>query len=242
MIGVKVVGRRRPQGSFGKAAMVLGSLTFGGGLLLGLASSLHCAGMCGPIAASLTLSLGPNRTRALLASQAGRIVVYIAAGALAGAAVGAVYGGARHPAAFLAMRAAAALSLGWIGFSLLGLAPSLSILDRWAPAFARAAGAARGSRGAFAAGLAWGLLPCGMVYGALFYAGLSGGPLAGAFVMAGFGLGTLPSVTAVALGAARFRALARTPRARMAVGLGLMGVAAASLAAPISALSAFCAP
>lgn len=222
--------------------MILGSLTFGGGLLLGLASSLHCAGMCGPIAASLTLGFGPNRARALLAAQAGRIVVYIAAGAVAGAAVGAVYGGARHPGAFLAMRAAAALSLGWIGFSLLGLAPSLSVLDRWSPAFARAGGAARGARGAFAAGLAWGFLPCGLVYGALFYAGLAGGPLAGAMVMAGFGLGTLPSVTAVALGVARFRALARSPRARVAVGLGLMGIAAASLAAPASALAVFCAP
>ena len=213
--------------------MVLSSLSFGGGLLLGLASSLHCAGMCGPIAASLTLAGAPHRARALLAAQAGRIAVYIVAGALAGAAIGAVYGGPRHPNVFLVVRAAAALSLGWIGFSLLGLAPSLSVLDRWRPPLPRAA---------FAAGLAWGFMPCGLVYGALFYAGLAGGPLAGALVMAGFGLGTLPSVTAVALGAARFRALARTPRARMAVGLGLMGVAAASLAAPISALSAFCAP
>ena len=222
--------------------MVLSSLNFGGGLLLGLASSLHCAGMCGPIAASLTLGFGPNRARALLASQAGRIVVYIAAGALAGAAVGALYGGVRHPAAFLAMRAAAALSLGWIGFSLLGLAPSLSILDRWSPPILRTALAARGPRGAFAAGMAWGFLPCGLVYGALFYAGLSGGPLAGALVMAGFGLGTLPSVTGVAFGVARFRALARAPRARVAVGVGLMGIAAASLAAPASALAVFCAP
>jgi sulfite exporter TauE/SafE len=219
--------------------MVLGSLTFGGGLLLGLASSLHCAGMCGPIAASLTLGFGPNRARALLASQAGRIVVYIAAGALAGAAVGALYGGFRHPGAFLVMRTAAALSLGWIGFSLMGLAPSLSVLDRFNPTLVRAA---TGARWAFAAGIAWGFLPCGLVYGALFYAGLSGGPFSGAAVMAGFGLGTLPSVTAAAFGVARFRALARTPGARMAVGLGLMAMAAASLAVPAAALAPFCAP
>jgi sulfite exporter TauE/SafE len=222
--------------------MVLSSLTFGGGLLLGLASSLHCAGMCGPIAASLTLGFAPSRAGALLASQLGRIAVYIAAGALAGAAVGTFYRGPSHPAAFFAMRAAAALSLGWIGFSLLGLAPSLSVLDRWSPSILRSVVAARGPRSAFAAGLAWGFLPCGLVYGALFYASLSGGPIAGAAVMAGFGLGTLPSVTAVALGVARFRALARAPRARVAVGLALMGVAAASLAAPASALAVFCTP
>jgi uncharacterized protein len=222
--------------------MVLNSLTFGGGLLLGLASSLHCAGMCGPIAASLTLGFGSNRARALMAAQAGRILIYVAAGALAGAAGGAVLSGFRHPAAFMVMRAAAALSLGWIGFSLLGLAPPLSVLDRFTAPIARAVASVRGPQGAFAAGMAWGFLPCGLVYGALFYAGLSGGPLGGAAVMLGFGLGTLPSVSAVALGLSRFRDLARAPRARAAVGLGLMGIAAASLAAPAAVSGIFCLP
>src|SRR5579863_2170871 len=220
--------------------MVLGSLTLGGGLLLGLASSLHCASMCGPIAASLMFGFGPSRTRALLAAQLGRVLIYVLAGLTAGAAGGALYGGIAHPGAFLAARVAAALTLGWIGFSLLGLAPSLAIVDRFTGPLARAVTSMR-APGALAAGMAWGFLPCGMVYGALFYAGLSGGPLAGAMVMAGFGLGTLPSVTAAAFGLSRFRALAHSPRARTAVGLGLMAVAAASLAAP-SAAGVFCSP
>ena len=85
-------------------------------------------------------------------------------------------------------------------------------------------------------------MPCGMVYGALFYAGLSGGPLQGAAVMAGFGLGTLPSVTAAAFGLSRFRALAHAPHARIAVGLGLLVIAAASLAFPAAAAAIFCLP
>ncbi len=221
--------------------MVLSSLTLGGGLLLGLASSLHCAGMCGPIAASLMFGFGPRPSRALIAAQAGRVLIYIVAGARAGAAGGALFGGLWRPAGFLAMRVAAALSLGWIGFSLLGLAPSLALVDRFTAPIARAVTAVRGP-GAFAAGMVWGFLPCGMVYGALFYAGLSGGPLAGAAVMAGFGLGTLPSVTAIAFGLSRFRALAHAPRARIAVGLGLMAIAAASLAAPSAAAGVFCLP
>jgi uncharacterized protein len=220
--------------------MVLSSLTLGGGLLLGLASSLHCASMCGPIASSLMFGLGP-RARTLMTAQAGRISVYVLAGAVAGAAGGALFGGISHPAAFLALRAAAALSLGWIGFSLLGLAPSLAMIDRLTGPVARAVTAAR-APGAFASGVVWGCLPCGMVYGALFYAGLSGGPLQGAAVMAGFGLGTLPSVTAVALGLARFRALAHAPQARIVVGLGLMVIAAASLALPSAAAAIFCLP
>jgi hypothetical protein len=220
--------------------MALTSLTLGGGLLLGLASSLHCAGMCGPIAASLMFGFG-RRARGLAAAQAGRVLVYVAAGALAGSAGGLVVGATPHPAAFMLMRVAASLSLAWIGFSLLGLAPSLAGLDRLTAPVARAAAGFRAPGGALAAGMVWGLLPCGMVYGALFYAGLSGGTLNGALVMAGFGLGTLPAVTAAALGLGRFRALAHKPGARIVVGLGLIGVAAASLALP-GAAGMFCLP
>jgi len=222
--------------------MVLSSLTLGGGLLLGLASSLHCAGMCGPIATSLMFGFGRRQSRALASAQAGKLAVYIAAGALAGSAGGLALGAAPHTAAFLVMRAAAALSLAWIGFSLVGLAPSLAGFDRLTAPIARAVSGFRGDGGAFAAGVVWGFLPCGMVYGALFYAGLSGGTLNGSLVMAGFGLGTLPAVTAAALGISRFRALAHRPGARIAVGLGLMGIAAASLAAPAAAAAIFCSP
>jgi sulfite exporter TauE/SafE len=222
--------------------MVLNSLTLGGGLLLGLASSLHCAGMCGPIAASLMFGFGPSRARTLAAAQAGKIVLYVLAGGIAGALGGGLYAGAHPPAAFWAMRAAAALSLGWIGFSLLGLAPSLAALDGLAAPVARAVAAARAPGGAFVSGMIWGFLPCGLVYGALFYAGLSGGAASGAAVMAGFGLGTLPAVTAAALGLSSFRSLAHAPRARAAVGLGLIGIAAASLAAPSAAAGVFCLP
>lgn len=221
--------------------MILRSLTLGGGLTLGLASSLHCAGMCGPIATSLMFGFGPRRNSALAAAQAGRILIYVLAGGLAGAAGGLAVGAAPYPAAFLVMRVAAALSLGWIGFSLLGLAPSLAGVDRLTAPIASAVSNYRAPGGALAAGMVWGFLPCGMVYGALFYAGLSGGALSGALVMAGFGAGTLPSVTAVALGLGRFRALAQRPGARTAVGLGLMGIAAASLAIPAAA-GVFCLP
>ena len=86
----------------------------------------------------------------------------------------------------------------------------------------------------------WGFLPCGMVYGALFYAMLSGGALSGAGVMAGFGLGTLPSVTAVALGVTGLRRLGHVQRARVAVGLAIMALAALSVALPAASLSALC--
>jgi hypothetical protein len=51
------------------------------------------------------------------------------------------------PAAFQAVRAVAAVSLGWIGFSLVGLAPSLAGLDRVTAPVARAIGALRAPGG-----------------------------------------------------------------------------------------------
>ncbi len=225
-------------------------LTFVGGLLLGLASSLHCVGMCGAIASSVMFAFSPSdaavdRARALLATHAGRVLVYCAAGAAVGAVGSTVYGGFQHAGANLFTRWAGAVALGWIGLSVAGFAPSPAGIDRLAaPIAARLrlspAHPLAGDAGAFASGLMWGFLPCGMVYGALFYAMLSGSALQGGSVMAGFGLGTLPSVTAAALGVSSFRKLARTPNARIAVGLGIVVLAAASVAVPALASAGFC--
>jgi sulfite exporter TauE/SafE len=226
------------------------SLTFLGGLLMGLASSLHCAGMCGAIASSLMFAFSPGespaeRARTLLAAHAGRLMMYVAGGLVLGAAGSAFYGAFDHAAAYLVMRWAAAVALGWIGLSVAGFAPSLAVVDRFAAPIAQSlrfspAPAFAGGTGAFASGLIWGVLPCGMVYGALFYAMLSGSALGGGAVMAGFGLGTLPSVTAVALGISSFRRLARVQQARVWVGFAIIAVAAASVAVPALASAGFC--
>jgi len=233
------------------AALTGDALTFLGGLLLGLASSLHCAAMCGAIASSLMFGFSGGdaagkRLEALFAAHAGRVLMYVAAGAALGAFGATIYGAFDHAHAYLFMRWAAAVALGWIGLSVAGLAPSLALADRVAAPIGSAlrwgggGSVASGRAGAFASGVLWGLLPCGMVYGALFYAMLSGGALQGATAMAGFGLGTLPSVTSVALGVAGFRRLARRESARLAVGLGILALAAASLAVPAMSFTAFC--
>jgi sulfite exporter TauE/SafE len=69
---------------------------------------------------------------------------------------------------------------------------------------------------------------------------LSGSGLKGASVMAGFGFGTLPSVTAVAMGLSGFRKFAHTRRARLGVGIGISAVAAASLAIPAVVSNVLC--
>ena len=78
-------------------------LTFAGGLLMGLASSLHCAGMCGAIASSLLMTFDPGagpaaRAQTHFAAEGGRVLIYVVSGALLGGVGAAFYGAFDHAA------------------------------------------------------------------------------------------------------------------------------------------------
>lgn len=184
------------------------------GLTLGLPTSLHCVGMCGGIMGALGLSL-PAGARGSYggfslhagALNLGRLFTYSAAGAVAGlGGLGAISALEQSNGYFL-LRALAGMTLLFVGFSLLGIAGFSEALNKVMAPMARplarlAAGLNRlsGLSGAFAKGAVWGFLPCGLVYSALVYSALSGGPWRGAAVMAGFGAGTIPALIATAFG------------------------------------------
>ncbi|MBI3370146.1 MAG: sulfite exporter TauE/SafE family protein [Betaproteobacteria bacterium] len=221
--------------------------------LLGFASGAHCLGMCGGIVGAFGAQRPVRITmrrrnrlewRAPLAFNAGRISSYAAAGAVAGA----LGGGAGAVFGFwfnwqLALQIAASLLLILAGVQLAGLAAPLTRLEslgrpvwrHFQPLAARFVPFDTSGR-AFAAGVAWGWLPCGMVYTALATALLAGGAMAGASVMLGFGLGTLPWLLAAGVGYARWRDALARPGWRIASGslvlafgvFGLARVAASS--------------
>ncbi len=211
--------------------MQINEFSLAGGVLLGLASSLHCAAMCGGIASGAVFLFNPQRplerVRVLMSAQAGRIGAYVIAGAILGAAGAGIYGAFDHAAAYRLLQWAGAVTLMWIGLSVAGLLPSISLLDRRVAALSAAVSGRlarfRGFRvtGPFAAGLAWGTIPCPMVYAALFTAMLSGSGAGGAVLMAGFGLGTLPSVTATALGVTLLARVEAKATARGLIGLAI---------------------
>ena len=220
----------------------INELSFAGGLAAGFASSLHCAAMCGGVSASLMLALPGDRGLAgraqiLLLTHAGRITAYMLAGAAVGLAGSALYMNIDREAAWQVMRWASAALLAWIGLSLAGWAPAPAALDRIARPLARSVATASGRvsvrmgpAAPFAAGLAWGAMPCGMVYVALMFAMIAGGPGQGAIVMAGFGLGALPALTATAFGAAGLAQLARSDRVRRIAGASIVTIAVVSIA------------
>ena len=206
------------------------------GLLMGLAASLHCAAMCGAIAQALMLATTPRaaagRVHGLMVTQGGRVVAYALAGGLLGAFGSGMAGLFDQAAAHRLLRWAAAMAVGWIGLSTAGVLPPLAALDRLALPIGRriaALPAAAAGLPALATGIAWGFMPCAMVYGALFTALLTGSGAGGAALMFGFGLGTLPAVIATAFALDRLRQAGRSPAVRRAIGLAIAAYAGLSL-------------
>lgn len=205
------------------------------GLLLGLAGSLHCVAMCGP----LTLALhGPRQRTAggpkpvlplIVIYHAGRVSTYAAAGYAAGAVGHAItsMGAGRGLAwvAGVALLVSAATHFG-IGPALPGL-PVARVVGRLART-ARGIFQQHPAAGAFAGGVLNACLPCGMLYAAMTAAAALGRPGDGLAFMTLFGLGTAPALAAVWLLAGLFTPAVRrgfrhaTPVALVIVGLLLI--------------------
>jgi sulfite exporter TauE/SafE len=204
---------------------------------LTLASSVHCAGMCGPLV--LLSAPAPSRAARLLASlllHAGKAATYLFLGAAAGLCGQLL---ARNPrlswtASILPFAAAGAIALA--GLSLLGVrvsrgGPSGGAASLWL----RIVGPLLKERPPgtpLFLGMAMGLLPCPLVTAAVVSALASGTPLRGVTVMAGLALGTSPALGIVAALGKTGEAPARGALAKLA---GILLIAA-SLALPISRL------
>ena len=209
--------------------------------LVGLAGGVHCMAMCGGIVAALNLASREPAPAPLflrqLAYSLGRMTSYAAAGAVAGGMGGlALLARRLLPAQLVLLVLANALIIS-LGLSLAGFPTVIRPLERAGSFLWRGLrkigirlAPARTPAGAFTVGLAWGWIPCGLVYGVLATALVSGSAARGALVMAAFGLGTLPNLLAAGLAAERLRKLLAQPRARMLAGslvvlLGIAGLA-----------------
>ena len=168
---------------------------------MGLVGSLHCIGMCGPIA--MTFPIGNRSLIGRLSGgvvyNLGRIFTYTALGLLIGfmgdffitpkiqSTVSISFGVIILLSIFLpkALKKRVSVTAPVRGFFLtlrnrLGRLLSLGT-----------------NRSLFAIGLLNGLLPCGMIYLALTSSFITGSAVKGGLFMAAFGLGTFPAMLAV---------------------------------------------
>lgn len=212
------------------------SLTTGFGL--GVASTLHCAGMCGTLSSSLLLAGGrisaADASRRVALTHGGRIAAYATAGAIVGALGAPAVTWLDREVAFRFIQWAGAAALMWIGLSTAGLLPPMSRIDRMLAPLARAlSGTTRKIRGPtlapLAAGFAWGLMPCAMVYGALFMSLITGDAGQGALVMLAFGIGTLPALFAATFGVRALATAGNRQGFRTVAGLAISAFAILSV-------------
>lgn len=170
------------------------------GFFIGLMASLHCIGMCGPIALALPLDRSSRATKwwGLMQYGTGKTIAYAALGVLIGM-IG---------AGFQLLNALQILSIVLGSFTILfGLLRIFKIqlkvgkvrfsggINQMMVKFFKTKSPFRLAL----IGFGNGLLPCGMVILALTNALLIGSPIQSLMAMVGFGLGTLPILFSVNL-------------------------------------------
>lgn len=179
-----------------------------------LVGSLHCAGMCGPFTAFYAgsdTSSGRERRLSHLAYHAGRLVTYVALGAVAGGVGSAAdLAGSAAGLGRVAALVAGALMVTW---ALLLLLEHAGVGARWLSAPARlralsvrALGHARSRPPlvrALLVGLSSTLLPCGWLWAFAVAAAGTGSAASGALVMLAFWAGTVPLLVGVGVGVQR---------------------------------------
>ncbi len=221
---------------------MIGGLTLGAALMLGIAASGHCLVMCGGISGALGLASakradGRSRVSLLVAYQAGRTLSYAIAGALLGGVLGLIVTWLDFDAVRQGLRALSAIALALaalVAFGALrdpGSRVGRLVWPRVAPIGKRFLPVTNLSR-AFGFGMVWGWMPCGFVYTVMLIASLEHDAWRSAATMVAFGIGTAPAMIAVALGAQRPAMFAAGKSGRRFAGVVLMGSAALTLFAP----------
>lgn len=182
------------------------------GFILGISSSLHCIGMCGPIAMALPLNRKSNLSILSGAMQynIGRVITYALLGIIAGSIGLTVntFGFLQWASIFSGI-----LLILFAWRKLLSRVPILHIPNfflttRLNSALGKIVRSKNPAKLFLLGGLN-GLFPCGMVYAALLNAILAGSPINSATAMISFGIGTLPSMIFVSFALGKISAKRR---------------------------------
>jgi sulfite exporter TauE/SafE len=178
--------------------------------MMGLISSMHCLGMCGPLIIAMPLQDHTffARTKNGLLYHAGRISTYVLFGAVAGLLGYTFFAGMAQQNLSVLM---GGLMLIYVIFSWLGkrwgYRWSASVSGFFWSLRQRLAGWSpfKNNKSVFVLGLLNGLLPCGVVYLALSSAIAAGSTVGGILYMFFFGLGTTPALFSLGLVGGAFK-------------------------------------
>ena len=172
-------------------------------LTLGLLGSLHCVGMCGPIALALPVVNNTfwGRFKGIIFYNTGRIVTY--------GALGLVFGFLGKTFVIAGYQQSLSIALGILILLVLFLQSSNGAGSKFTAMAYKPVAKLKSALGKlfakknygslFSIGLLNGLLPCGLVYTGIAGAIAVADPFRAALFMALFGLGTVPAMLGLSL-------------------------------------------
>jgi len=200
-------------------------------LTAGLLGSLHCAGMCGGIATALGMGLKETSasgkpTLAALFFQLGRISSYAVAGLIAGYFGDVITQSTAMKGVTIYLRLFSAIFMIGLGMYLAGWLPVFALIEKAGiPVWKKISPLSRFflpvkySPQAYALGFLWGWIPCGLTYSILLWSVAAGSAVEGASLMLAFGLGTIPAMLPLTLGAGKIHRLVKHTAVRIIAGL-----------------------
>ncbi|MEP0262595.1 sulfite exporter TauE/SafE family protein [Dokdonia sp.] len=168
-------------------------------LIFGLLGSFHCVGMCGPIAFLLPLDRtnSTKKVLQLVSYHLGRILMY--------AILGLIFGIVGKSLNLFGLQQQLSISIGILMIISVLIPTKLFNRYNFSKPIYKAVARLKSELGTalkkrtpgtfFTIGYLNGMLPCGLVYIAIFGALATGGILKGSIYMAVFGLGTIPLMT-----------------------------------------------
>ncbi|WP_316369185.1 sulfite exporter TauE/SafE family protein [Candidatus Thiodiazotropha sp. CDECU1] len=201
--------------------------------VVGLLGGGHCVGMCGGIVGALTFGL-PSSVQSRLINtfpyqlgyNLGRVTSYVVAGAIMGGLGVLLTHAVPIYVAQQGLLVIAGVFMILLGLYLGGWWTGLAKIERmgnllWSKIepFARKLLPVKTPAQAWALGLVWGWIPCGLVYSMLVWTVSAGSVAKGAGLMLAFGLGTLPNLFAMGILAGSLARWLKDIRVRRAAGL-----------------------
>ena len=174
----------------------------GTAFIMGMAGSLHCVGMCGPLALALPVNHSDNLSRFAGGTlyNLGRMVSYTTMGLVAGSLGKLLIHS--HWQSRLSLMLGVIILLYLVVPKKYFHFPKPTVFNRPFIAMRRQLGKLFQSQNLsslFFFGILNGLLPCGLVYLALTSSVITGNTVNGALFMSFFGLGTFPAMMAIIL-------------------------------------------
>ncbi|WP_417351374.1 sulfite exporter TauE/SafE family protein [Flavobacterium alkalisoli] len=170
-------------------------------LLLGLISSLHCMGMCGPIAMMLPVDRTneTKKTIQILLYHTGRLIAY--------GSLGIIFGLLGRGLYLAGMQQNVAIASGIIMITIIAIPEKKFAKYNFSKPIYKVISSVKSGLGAqfrkksnkaiFITGLLNGFLPCALVYATLFGAIAMQNALLGGLYMVLYGIGTIPMMSAV---------------------------------------------